>query len=162
MQHPEPAGLGRPEALDETDEHLLALLQQDGRLSYAELGERVGLSAGGARMRVLRLQERGVLQVVGVTDPLKLGYQRMAMLMVRVDGDVRQVADAIDAIEGVIYQVMGAGSFDLLVEVIARDTEELFALVNDRIRRVEGVAAVETFGYYGIRTHRFTWGTAAR
>ena len=54
--------------LDDIDRELIVALQLDGRLTYAELGERVGLSAGGARLRVLRLEERGILQVVGETD----------------------------------------------------------------------------------------------
>jgi Lrp/AsnC family transcriptional regulator for asnA, asnC and gidA len=144
--------------LDDVDRHLLALLQADGRASYTDLGAAVGLSAAGARLRVLRLQERGVLQVVAVTDPLALGYGQMAQLGVVVDGDVRAVADAMAAIDDVIYVVLTAGSFDLMVEVVAVDSDSLLTIVNERVRPVPGVARVETFPYYGIHTHRFTWG----
>lgn len=146
------------DGLDSIDRSLIVALQHDGRLTYAELGELVGLSSGGARLRVLRLQERGILQVVGVTDPLKLGYERMAMIGIEVDGDIRAVADTIGAIDGVIYLVLAAGTFDLLVEVIAADSEALFELINERIRAVPGVAKAQTFSYYSIHTHRFTWG----
>ncbi len=146
------------DGLDAIDRALIVALQEDGRLTYAELGELIGLSSGGARLRVLRLQERGILQVVGVTDPLKLGYERMAMIGIAVDGDIRAVADEIGAIDGVIYLVIAAGTFDLLVEVIAVDADALFELINERIRRVPGVASAQTFSYYSIHTHRFTWG----
>ena len=149
----------KDDRLDAVDRTLIAALQEDGRLGYAELGELVGLTAGGARRRVVRLQERGILQIVGVTDPLKLGYQSMAMLSIVVEGDVSEVADALGAIEGVIYVVVGAGSVDLLVEVIAEDQEALFDLISRRIRRVPGVIRTETFSYYSIHTHRFAWGT---
>lgn len=148
----------RVDDLDDLDRRLVALLQADGRASYADLGEAVGLSPAGARLRVLRLQERGVLQIVAVTDPLALGYDQMAQLGIVVDTDVRAVADAMAAIDEVIYVVLTAGSFDLLVEVVATDPDALFAIVNDRIRSVPGVARAETFVYYGIHTHRFTWG----
>jgi Lrp/AsnC family transcriptional regulator, regulator for asnA, asnC and gidA len=148
----------RVDDLDDLDRRLVALLQGDGRASYAELGEAVGLSPAGARLRVLRLQERGVLQIVAVTDPLALGYGQMAQIGIVVDGDVRAVADAMAAIDEVIYVVLTAGSFDLLVEVVATDSDALLAIVNDRIRPVRGVARAETFPYYGIHTHRFTWG----
>jgi Lrp/AsnC family transcriptional regulator for asnA, asnC and gidA len=144
--------------LDDIDSALIVALQQDGRLTYAELGELVGLSAGGARLRVRRLEERGILQVVGVTDPLLLGYERMAMLGVTVMGDARSVADTLGSLEGVIYLVLGSGPFDLLVEVIAPDADAMFALVNERVRSVPGVASVQTFSYYSIHTHRFIWG----
>ena len=144
--------------IDDIDSALIVALQQDGRLTYAELGELVGLSAGGARLRVRRLEERGILQVVGVTDPLLLGYERMAMLGVTVTGDARFVADTLGSLDGVIYLVLGSGPFDLLVEVIAPDADVMFELVNERVRSVPGVASVQTFSYYSIHTHRFIWG----
>ncbi|MCI4658332.1 Lrp/AsnC family transcriptional regulator [Cryobacterium algoricola] len=147
------------DGLDAIDRSLIVALQADGRMTYAELGAEVGLSAGGARLRVRRLEEREIVQVVGVTDPLKLGYERMAMLHLSVEGDVRAVADAIGALEGVIYLVIGAGSYDLLVEVIAVNADALLELINGRIRTIPGVSRCETFSYYNIHTHRFTWGT---
>ena len=151
--------LNRDDKLDATDRALITALQSDGRLGYAELGELVDLTPGGARRRVVRLQERGILQIVGVTDPLKLGYKQMAMLGIVVDGDVAETADALGKIEDVVYVVTGAGSFDILVEVIAEDTDALFDVITRKVRRVEGVARTETFTYYGIHTHRFGWGT---
>jgi len=150
----------RVDDLDDTDRRLVALLQADGRASYAELGEAVGLSPAGTRLRVLRLQERGVLQIVAVTDPLALGYGQMAQLGVVVapGTHVRAVADAIAEIDDVIYVVLTAGSFDLMAEVVATDSDALFAIVDERVRQVPGVARIETFPYYGIHTHRFTWG----
>jgi Lrp/AsnC family transcriptional regulator for asnA, asnC and gidA len=107
----------------------------------------------------MRLEERNVLQVVGVTDPLKLGYRNMAMLGIVVDGDIEATADAIGEIDGVIYLVIGAGTFDLLVEVVAEDASALFDVIGKQIRAVPGVTRTETFTYYSIHTHRFTWGT---
>jgi Lrp/AsnC family transcriptional regulator, regulator for asnA, asnC and gidA len=143
--------------LDEIDRALIVALQLDGRATYAELGEKVGLSQGGARLRVLRLEERGILQVIGVTDPLRLGYDRMAMVGVTVQGDVTPVADAIGALDGVIYLVVGTGPYDLLVEILAADADQLFALVNDGIRAIPGVVSLQTFDYHSIHTHRFIW-----
>ncbi|WP_416443122.1 Lrp/AsnC family transcriptional regulator [Leucobacter sp. HNU] len=147
-----------PDDLDDIDRALLTALQEDGRLGYAELGQLVGLTAGGARKRVMRLEDRGTLQIVGVTNPLRLGYRSMAMVGVVADGDLEVVAEALSEIENVIYVVLAAGRYDLLVEVIAEDQEALFELINRRIRPIPGVSRAETFTYYGIRTHRFGWG----
>jgi Lrp/AsnC family transcriptional regulator for asnA, asnC and gidA len=143
--------------LDDVDRALIVALQLDGRLTYAELGERVGLSAGGARLRVLRLEERGIMQVVGVTDPLRLGYERMAMVGVTVQGDAREIADRIGELDGVIYLVLGTGPYDLLVEILAPTAEALFDIINTGVRGVPGVAGVQTFDYHSIHTHRFIW-----
>lgn len=147
----------RHEDVDEVDRVLITHLQRDGRLSYSELAGITGLSPGGARLRVMRMQEKGILDVVGVTDPLKLGYRSMAMLGIRVTGNVNDVADTLGAMNEVIYLVLAAGSIDILVEVIALDSDMMFEIINEKIRRVPGIGAVETYTYYRIHTHRFTW-----
>ena len=83
----------------------------------------------------------------------------MAALGVRVDRNVREVADRIAGIEGVIYVVFTSGSFDLLVEVLCEDSARLLAVIDDEVRSIPGVRSVESFTYFGIHTHRFVWGT---
>lgn len=144
--------------IDDIDRKLLSALQRDGRLGYAELGELVDLTAGGARRRVMRLEERGIIQIVGVTDPLRLGYRSMAMVGIVAQGDVEEIADALNELQNVVYVVIAAGQYDLLVEVIAEDQAGLFEAINNHVRKVEGVIRLETFTYYSIRTHRFGWG----
>jgi Lrp/AsnC family transcriptional regulator for asnA, asnC and gidA len=145
--------------LDPTDRQLIEALQKDGRASYADLAEMVGLSAPATRLRVQRLLDAGVVQVVGVTDPLALGYPVMAALGIRVERNVRAVADQIAEIEGVIYVVFTSGSFDLMVEVLCEDSARLLAVIDDEIRSIPDVRSVESFTYFGIHTHRFVWGT---
>jgi len=83
----------------------------------------------------------------------------MAALGVRVERNVRSVADRIAEIEGVIYVVFTSGSFDLLVEVLCVDSERLLTVIDDEIRSIPDVSRVESFTYFGIHTHRFVWGT---
>lgn len=145
-------------SLDDVDRHLLRILQADGRASYAAMAAEVGLSAPAVRQRVQRLVDEGVVDVVGVSDPAALGFPVMAMVAVATRGDVRAVADRIAEIPHVIYLVLTSGEHDLLVEVVCRTSEELLEVVNDRIRAVPGVFATRVWPYYGIHTHRFTWG----
>jgi Lrp/AsnC family transcriptional regulator for asnA, asnC and gidA len=144
-------------SLDEIDKKIITELQRDGRVSYADLGPLVGLSPAAVRQRLQRLIDTDTVQVVGVTDPLTLGYPTMAMLGIRVDTDVKAIADAIATIDGVIYVVLSSGSFDILVEVICEDSGKLLDVINDRVRAIPGVRAVESFVYFGIHTHRFGW-----
>jgi Lrp/AsnC family transcriptional regulator, regulator for asnA, asnC and gidA len=143
--------------LDDVDRRLLALLAADGRASYAELAPRVGLSAPAVRLRVQRLVESDVLQVVGVSDPAALGFGVQAMVAISTQGDVRVVADAVGALPQVIYLVLTSGEHDLLAEVVARTPDELLTVVNDQIRAVAGVEFTRVWQYYGIHTHRFGW-----
>ena len=145
-------------ALDGVDRQLLRMLQADGRISYAAMAVAVGLSAPAVRLRVQRLTDTGVLQVVAVTDPIALGYPVMAMVSITTSGDVRRVADAVAAIDNVIYLVLTTGVQDLLAELVCRSNDELFAVVNEQIRLVPGVIGTAVSPYFGIHTHRFTWG----
>lgn len=146
--------------LDDIDHQLIGLLQKDGRASYAELAPAVGLSAPAVRQRVQRLVEGGVVQIVAVTDPLALGLPVMALVGIKVSGDALTVADALGGIERVIYVVLTGGAYDLFAEVVCSDMAELFEIINNKLRPMPGVAAVESFPYFDIRTHRFTWDTS--
>ena len=86
-----------PIELDDIDKRIVVELQRDGRISYADLGPIVGLSAAAVRQRVQRILDSGIVKVVGVTDPQALGFPVMAMLGVQVDGDVTQIADTATA-----------------------------------------------------------------
>lgn len=141
-------------SLDELDERLIRLLENDGRMSYADLGAEVGLTPGGARARVKRLQERGVLRVIGVISPHAVGLRSIASLHIEVEGDIDAVADRISNFEGVRYVVLGTGQFSILVEAYAENASGLFTLINRQIREVPGVSRIETFIYDSVHTHR--------
>jgi Lrp/AsnC family transcriptional regulator for asnA, asnC and gidA len=144
--------------LDETAKRIIEVLQEDGRRSYAAIGKTVGLSEAAVRQRVQRLLEAGVVQVVGVTDPLTLGFNRQAMIGVRTHGDLNAAGDAISDIPGVEYVVITAGSFDLLVEVVAEDDPKLLDILA-AIRSVDSVDTTETFLYLKLRKQTYAWGT---
>lgn len=143
--------------LDHVDRAIIEQLQEDGRLPYTRLGQAVGLSEAATRQRVQRMLDQGVMQVVAVTDPLSLGLRRMAMIGVRTEGDLDAVAESLIALDDVEYVVVTAGSFDLLVEVVVTDDEELLQLMN-RIRAVPGVQSSETFIYLRLAKQTYAWG----
>jgi Lrp/AsnC family transcriptional regulator for asnA, asnC and gidA len=97
------------------------------------------------------------VQVVGVTDPMTMGQQAMALLALRVDGDPRTVADELSRHEEVVYTVLTSGGFDLFAEVVCAQPRDLLDFINDVVRPVEGVTSVENFPYFAIHTHRFLW-----
>ena len=143
--------------MDEIDRAILRELQTDGRIAYADLGPKVGLSASAARQRLQRLLDSKAVQVVGVTDPMAMGGQAMALLGIRADGDPRTVADALAERPEVVYSVLTSGGFDLFAEVVAPGPKALLDFVNDVVRPIDGVREIESFPYFGIHTHRFLW-----
>ena len=145
--------------VDDVDKALIEALQQDGRLPYTKLAVEVGLSEAAVRQRVQRLVEAGVVQIVAVTDPLTLGFRRMAMIGLKVEGDLRIVANDIAALPEVSYVVVVGGSFDLMMEVVCEDDDHLLTLLNDRVRSIAGVRSTETFTYLKLFKQTYAWGT---
>ncbi len=127
---------------DHISMQIIEQLQQDGRRSYAAIGKAVGLSEAAVRQRVQRLLEAGVMQIVGVTDPLTLGFRR----------------DHLAAMEEIDYVVIVAGSFDLLIEVVCEDDDHLLEILS-RVRTIPSVTSTETFVYLKLRKQTYSWGT---
>ncbi|GIU91820.1 MAG: transcriptional regulator [Acidimicrobiia bacterium] len=143
--------------LDEVDKALIRLLQEDGRMSYAELASTVGLSPAAVRQRVLRLVRDGVMQIVAVTDPISLGFDIQAMVGLRIEGDLEQVSSKLSAIEEVDYLVITTGRFDLLAEIVCESTEHFLDVLN-QIRTVDGVVSSEVFSYLRLVKQTYDWG----
>jgi Lrp/AsnC family transcriptional regulator for asnA, asnC and gidA len=149
----------RSPALDSVAKGIIEQLQQDGRRSYASIAKVVGLSEAAVRQRVQRLLDTGVVQIVAVTDPLQVGFERQALIGINIQGDVTAVADALAEIPEVDYVVITAGSFDLIAEVVCEDDDHLFDLLSSRIRIIDGVTGTETFVYLKLRKQHYNWGT---
>ncbi len=147
------------EGVSELDQGIIDRLQKDGRRPYTRIAAELGVSEAAVRARTSRLIQRGILQIVGVADPLKLGYDQMAMIGVRCEGDqLMPAAHAIAELPAVIYVVVTAGAFDLLVEAVCRDNEALLMFLTEELRRVPGVIATETFVYLRIVKQSYQWG----
>jgi len=145
-------------AIDDVSKSIIEQLQIDGRKSYSAIGHAVGLSEAAVRQRVQRLIESGVMQIVAVTDPLTLGFFRMAMLGMKVDGDLQHVADQLASFPEVDYVVVTAGAFDVMSEVICEDDDHLLELLQ-RIRNIPTVRSTESFVYLKLRKQLYNWGT---
>ena len=149
----------RATQLDDVSKAIIEQLQEDGRRSYAEIGKAVGLSEAAVRQRVQKLTETGIMQVVAVTDPMQLGFYRQAMIGLRCSGDTRKIADKLAAMPAVDYVVLTAGSFDIMAEVVCESDEDLINLLNEQIRKLEGVVSTETFVYLRLHKQLYNWGT---
>ncbi len=145
--------------LDAASKAIIEQLQEDGRRSYAAIAAAVGLSEAAVRARVQKLTDGGVLQIVAVTDPLHVGFQRQAMVGVKVSGDMTDVASRLGALPEVAYVVITAGSFDILAEVVCEDDEHLLEVISREMRTLPGVAETETFVYLKLNKQHYNWGT---
>jgi Lrp/AsnC family transcriptional regulator for asnA, asnC and gidA len=144
--------------LDEMSKRIIEQLQEDGRRSYAAIADAVGLSEAAVRQRVHKLREAGVMQIVAVTDPLMLGFRRQAMIGITAEGDLEAIAARLSALPQIEYVVICAGSFDIIIELVCEDDEQLISIVNGKVRAIEGVRSTETFMYLRLAKQTYAWG----
>ncbi|MCH2438681.1 MAG: Lrp/AsnC family transcriptional regulator [Acidimicrobiales bacterium] len=146
--------------LDATDKAIIAELQVEGRLSYAKLAPRVGLSEAATRQRVNKLIEREVMEIVAVANPTRLGLKHQTMVGINVDAHVRDIADELAKIEAIDYVVVTAGRYDILAEVFCADATEFLGVINDLIRPIAGISNLEILTYLDLVKQTYNWGTA--
>jgi Lrp/AsnC family transcriptional regulator for asnA, asnC and gidA len=150
----------RGDTVDELDKRIIEHLQQDGRRPFTRIAADLGLSEGAVRARTNRLVEQGILQVVGVTDPLRVGFRQMAMIGVRCEASkLMDVAESLAGMPEIDYVVVTAGAFDILVETVAEDNEALLRFLAERLRAIDGVRETETFVYLRLLKQTYQWGT---
>ena len=147
----------KPVHLDDKSKKIIALLQKDGRMSYTAIANEVGLSEAAVRQRAQRLMERGVMQIVAVTDPMQLGFAWEAMVGVRVSGNIEAIADTLGEIEAIDFIVLTGGKFDIILEVVAESDDQFIDLI-DTIRGIPGVVGSETLVYLSTRKQAYSWG----
>ena len=91
--------VARPFRFCDLDYRIIAVLQAEGRRPYSRIAAELGISESVVRYRVHRLEQAGMLQIVGIADPLRLGFDRMALIGVRVrPGTIKEVCAAARAL----------------------------------------------------------------
>ena len=153
-----PSG-GRRPVLDDLDKAIIKALQLDGRRPYAQIGRQLKVPEATVRQRAERLITRGVVQVVGVTDPLAMGFQQPALIGLKVDpGRLDRIATAIAELEEVTYVVITAGRYDLFCEVVCEDNDHLLRVLTDKFAAIEGIRSTETLVELRFVKESYQWG----
>ncbi len=144
--------------LDDIDRQIVSALQHEGRRPYSRLAADIGIAEGVVRYRVQRMERAGILQIVGIADPLKVGFDLMAMVGVQVvPGRLDDVAAEISTLAETSYVASLAGAFDLIVEVVCRDTAHFTHLLTQQIQHVPGVASTQSFLIMEIHKMAYGW-----
>ena len=135
-----------PSNIDEVDQKIITALQQDGRIALAKIADQLHVSPGMIRLRYNRMLEDGVFRVVAITNPLRMGYNTMALIGIKAEGDkLLEVADRISALEEVIYLIVVSGAYDIIAEVVCRDQNHLLQFLTNRLYQIDGIRESESF-----------------
>tara|TARA_R100001143_G_scaffold63267_1_gene69254 strand:+ start:16019 stop:16546 length:528 start_codon:yes stop_codon:yes gene_type:complete len=138
--------------LDKADIYILNSLGRDGRKSFTDLAQELGVSVGMVRNRYKRLVDEGVLHIIGWSDPVKNGmnaYSRV-VLKVRPTELISKVAEKLVEIPEVSFVALTTGNYDLEINVTCRDNTALLKLMHNKIHTIEGVYETNTTMYMQI------------
>ncbi|WPV70240.1 Lrp/AsnC family transcriptional regulator [Chitinophaga sp. LS1] len=140
-----------PTQLDDLDFSILSFLQQDGRVSFTVIAEKLNVSIGTIRTRFNRLIEEGTINIIGRVDPDKVGFRSYAHIAVYIRPATfkEQVAKQIVQLPEVSFLAMTSGAYDLEVNVMCRDNDHLVQFVN-QLSEIEGVYQTNTTIYFKV------------
>lgn len=117
--------------LDETGWRILHELQQNARLSFSELGQRVGLSSPAVTERVRRMEDTGIITGYRAEiNTAKVGFPITAIIRVSAPGDCKQFNAAVSAFPDVLECYRVAGEDSAILKVIATSMEHLEEIID--------------------------------
>ncbi len=131
---------------DRLDIRIVNLLMEDGRMSASEMARRIGdISERAVRYRIDRMVEDGVIQVTAVVKPEAFGLTIKADIWLEVESDnILDVAKKLATYENVTYVACGIGQNDISIQLVAKDTAEIYHFVTEVVRKIPGVRKTTT------------------
>ena len=131
------------DGLDETDQKILQLLIQNARMSYSEIGQKIGISRVAVKMRVQALEKKGIIEeYTTVINPQKISGAISCYFEIETAPDkLMQVAETLKKKDTVtqIYRVTGKSK--LHVHAVASSNEEMETLIYGTMDKLPGVLA---------------------
>ena len=132
--------------MDDIDRRIVALLRENARRSFKDIGGHVGLSAHAVKRRVDRLEADGVIRgYTAMVDPRAFGWHAEAFVDLYCEGRCRPTrsSEAVEGEAGVVSAHTVAGEASALLHVMAEDTQDL-ELCLERISATDGISRTVT------------------
>jgi Lrp/AsnC family transcriptional regulator for asnA, asnC and gidA len=131
---------------DKHDIKIVNILLEDGRIPASEIARRIGeISERAIRYRIGKMVSEGVLQVSAIINPGAFGLNIKADVWIEVESDkIHAVAKKLTEFENVTYVACGIGENDVSIQLVAKDTSEIYHFITDVLRKLPGVRKTTT------------------
>jgi Lrp/AsnC family transcriptional regulator for asnA, asnC and gidA len=148
--------------IDSIDCRMIELLQKDGRVSNTEIAKRIGISEATVRTRLNRLIEKEIIQIVAVSNPLKLGFEIVGNIRIHVDiKKMDKILKELKMIHSLWFIVQTTGGTGIDTEFVVKDLAELNELIFHKINKIDGVIRTETTLFLNFIKRNYAWGTSS-
>jgi Lrp/AsnC family transcriptional regulator for asnA, asnC and gidA len=152
---------GKKKTLDQIDCQMIELLQKDGRIPNTEIAKKMGISEATVRTRLNRLIEEGYIQIVAVSNPIKLGFKIVGILRIKVEiKKIESVTRELSKLKSIWFVVHATGDSDIYTEFVAKSLDDLNDLIFNKIYKINGIVRTETSLILKYIKRRYDWGTA--
>jgi Lrp/AsnC family transcriptional regulator, regulator for asnA, asnC and gidA len=132
--------------IDEKDVKIVNLLLEDGRMTASDIARKLGdISERAVRYRIDRMVAEGVIRVSAIVSPQAFGLTTYADVWLEVESDkILEVANKMAEFQNVSYVACSIGETDVSIQVVAKDTAEVYRFVTEVVRKVPGVRKTTT------------------
>lgn len=155
-----PNNKNRKKGIDIIDSKMINLLQKDGRISNIEIAKQLSISEATVRTRLKRLIEDEYIQIVAVSNPLKLGFEVTGDLYIHVEmKKINNVLDELKKIKALWYLVITTGNTNINAEFIVKSWEDLNDLIFNKISKIDGIIQVESSVIMTYAKREYDYGT---
>ena len=147
--------------IDIVDCKMIKLLQKDGRISNTEIAKKIGISEGTVRTRLNRLIKEEYIQIVAVSNPMKLGFNIVGGIRIHVETHkMEHVIRELKKLKELWFLVHTTDGTSIDSEFIVKSLDELNHLLLEKINHIEGIIRLETSIFMKYIRRNYDWGTA--
>jgi Lrp/AsnC family transcriptional regulator for asnA, asnC and gidA len=147
--------------LDQIDCQMIELLQKDGRIPNTEIAKKLGVSEATVRSRLNRLIEEEYIQIVAVSNPMKLGFEIVGNIRIHVDiRKMDKIIKDLQKLKPLWFIVQTTGGTGIDTEFVVKSLDELNELIFEKINKIDGIIRTETNLFLKYIKRQYDWGTA--
>ena len=152
---------GKKKGLDAVDCQMIELLQKDGRISNTEIAKQVGISEATVRTRLNRLIKDEYIQIVAVSNPIKLGFNIVGTIRIYVEiKKMEKIIGELGKLKSLWFIVQTTGGTGIDTEFVVKSIDELNELVFEKINKIDGIIRTDTTLFLKYIKRQYDWGTA--
>jgi Lrp/AsnC family transcriptional regulator for asnA, asnC and gidA len=147
--------------LDQVDCQMIKLLQKDGRISNTDLAKEIGISEATVRTRLNRLINEEYIQIVAVSNPIKLGFKIVGNIRIHVEiKKMDKIIRELKKLKPLWFIVQTTGGTGIDTEFVVKSLDELNDLIFEKINKIDGIVRTETTLFLKYLKRHYDWGTA--
>ncbi|MBW2337407.1 MAG: Lrp/AsnC family transcriptional regulator [Deltaproteobacteria bacterium] len=151
----------KKKTLDQIDCQMIELLQRDGRISNTDIAKKIGLSEATVRTRLNRLINEEFIQIVAVSNPIKLGFKIVGNIRIHVEiKKMDRIIRELKKLKPLWFIVQTTGGTGIDTEFVVKSLDELNKLIFEKINKIDGVIKTDTSLFLNYIKRQYDWGTA--